>query len=255
MAGISSLLLVVALSLLITRVATVLLTATGMARQEARFQARSAFTGAGFTTSESERVMSHPLRRKVVMMLMLVGHVGIVASAGTLILGFRNGGVGAEWYRVLELVIGLLLLIYASRSQWVDQRLNKIIRKVLHDYTDLPTRDLDSLLDLSGPYTVSELSVQQGDWVASRRLDELDLRDEGIAVLGITRADGRYRGSPVSSTPVRPGDTLVLYGSSERLNELDTRPAGVEGDARHTAAVRLQGAMVRSEEASDSDLA
>ena len=48
-------LLVVALfSLLVTRVATVALAATGLSQEAARFQARSAFSGVGFTTMESE---------------------------------------------------------------------------------------------------------------------------------------------------------------------------------------------------------
>lgn len=252
MAGISSLLLVVVLSLLVTRIAAVILTASGMSQQAARFQARSAFTGSGFTTSESEEVMHHPLRRRVVMTLMMLGHIGIVASAGTLILGFRGGGAATQGYRVLELVVGLLALVYLSRSRWVDRRLNSLIRRVIRDYTDLPTRDLDSLLELSGRYTVSELLVEGGDWLAGRRLGDLDLRDEGIAVLGITRSDGRYRGSPVNSTMVEAGDTLVLYGPADSLDDLDRRPAGEGGDERHALAVRRQQETVRTEDAADS---
>lgn len=251
MAAISSLLLVVAISLLVTRVGTVILTATGMSTPHARFQARSAFTGAGYTTSESEQVMQHPVRRKVIMTLMLLGHAGIVAAAGTLIIGFRSGGVGANAYRVLELVVGLLFLLYLSRSRRVDRWLNTLIRRVLRDYTDLATRDLDSLLELSGRFTVSEMAVDDGDWVAGRSLADLDLRDEGIAVLGITRADGHYRGSPVSSTAAHPGDTLVLYGPCDNLAELDRRPAGPEGDSRHRTAVARQEHLVAAEEALD----
>ncbi len=102
MYAISSLLLVVAVSLIITRVATVILVASGLSRQAARFQARSAFTGAGFTTTESESVVNHPLRRKVVMTLMLLGNAGIVASASTLIIGFRGGSAANAGWRILE---------------------------------------------------------------------------------------------------------------------------------------------------------
>jgi len=35
-------------------------TATGLSRESARFQARSALTGGGFTTTESEAVVRHP---------------------------------------------------------------------------------------------------------------------------------------------------------------------------------------------------
>ena len=64
MTAILSLLLVVTLSILVTRIAAVALRHTGLARQTARFQARSAFSGAGFTTSESEKVVNHPVRRR-----------------------------------------------------------------------------------------------------------------------------------------------------------------------------------------------
>lgn len=47
MYGIILLLVVAMLSLLITRIATIALTATGMSQPSARFQARSALTGVG----------------------------------------------------------------------------------------------------------------------------------------------------------------------------------------------------------------
>lgn len=54
MLGITSLLVVVTRSILVTRIATLALTHTGLSREAASFQARSAFTGVGFTTSEAE---------------------------------------------------------------------------------------------------------------------------------------------------------------------------------------------------------
>lgn len=62
MTAVVSLLVVLTVSLLVTRIATVALTATGLSRETARFQARSAFSGSGFTTSESEAVVRHPVR-------------------------------------------------------------------------------------------------------------------------------------------------------------------------------------------------
>lgn len=237
MVAVSTLLLVMALSLLITRVATVVLTATGMSRQSARFQARSAFTGAGFTTSESEKVVDHPVRRRVVMWLMLLGNVGIVATASSAILGLRSGGLGAARWRIVELVVGLLLLIFVSRSRWVDVRLTRLIGRLLHEYTDLPGRDHASLLELPADYAVVELAIRPGDWAAGRSLAELDLAREGLTVLGVTQADGRYIGAARATTTVQAGDVLILYGEIARLRELDSRPAGPEGDRRHAAAV------------------
>ena len=240
MIAIATLLLIVALSLLVTRVATVVLTATGMAKHVARFQARSAFTGAGFTTSESERVVTHPLRRKVVGWLMLLGNVGIVGAASTTILGFRGGALGAQGWRILFLVVGLLALVLTSRSRWVDRRLTAAVGRVLRRRTDLTGRDLDGLLELSGDYTVQELAVNAGDWLAGRALAELDLRHEGVVVLGIVRSDGSYVGAPRGETTVDTGDNLVLYGRTPRLRELDRRTRGRDGERAHSVAVREQ---------------
>ena len=247
MIAISTLLLVVAVSLLITRAATVVLVATGMSKASARFQARSAFTGSGFTTRESENVVDHPTRRRVIMTLMLLGNAGIVASASSLILGFRQGNFGKEWQQVLELVCGLIALLLISRSRWVDRRLTELIARVVHERTDLALRDLGGLLQLAGDYSVNEMKVNAGDWVADRRLADLGLRDEGIAVLGLTRTDGEYLGAPTGSTIVRPGDILVLYGRDESLREIDHRAAGYEGDRMHDLAVGRQEQIERQE--------
>ena len=92
MLAIVTLLLVVAFSILVTRTAAVALTHTGLSQEAARFQARSAFTGVGYTTSESETVVNHPVRRRIVMLLMWVGNAGIVTAISTLILSFVNRG-------------------------------------------------------------------------------------------------------------------------------------------------------------------
>lgn len=71
MVAIATVLVVILVSLLITRVATVALTLTALSREAARFQARSALSGTGFTTSKAESVVNHPVRRRIVAMLMI----------------------------------------------------------------------------------------------------------------------------------------------------------------------------------------
>ena len=246
MIAITSLLVVVALSLIVTRVATVLLVATGMSRQAARFQARSAFTGSGFTTRESEDVVGHPVRRRVVMALMLLGNAGIVAVASSLIIGFRSGS-RAQWVTLLELLVGLLALLAVSRSAWVDQRLTRAIRRLVTRYTDLHTRDVASLLELTGHYAVAELLVEEGDWIAERPLGELGLRDEGMAVLGINRPDGTHVGVPGGWSVIRPGDMVILYGRIDALEEIDRRPSGAVGQRRHDLALERQRLLTLAE--------
>ena len=81
-------------------------------------------------------------------------------------------------------------------------------------------------MHLSGDYGVSELYVEQGDWLADTALADLDLPHEGVLVLGIVRADGTYLGAPTGRSMAHPGDTVILYGRVSVLTGLDEHCVG-----------------------------
>lgn len=225
---------VVSISLLVTRIAAIMLSLTGMSRESARFQARSAFFGVGFTTSEAEAVTGHPVRRRIVLALMMLGSAGVVSAAATLIISFGGASGGERLSRGLILLGGLAVLLVVSRSRVVDRMIALGTARMLRR-TGLEVHDYAGLLQLSGGFRVGELKVEPRDWVADRTLGELRLRDEGVVVLGIHR-EGEYLGVPDKRTRVRAGDTLVLYGHESRLRELDERGRDSAGDAAHAAA-------------------
>ncbi|RLE31535.1 potassium transporter TrkA [Candidatus Acetothermia bacterium] len=253
MVALISLFVVVVLSLVITRVATVALTLTGLSREVARFQARSAFSGVGFTTSESELVVSHPVRRRIVLLLMLLGNAGIVSAIASLVLSFLSAAGPREVaVRLVILVVGLGALWTLARSKLVDRYMGRVIGWALRRWTQLEVRDYADLLDLHGDYRVVEHVVEPGDWLAGRTLADLKLREEGVLVLGIRRADGTYIGAPRGWTEVRPGDTLIVYGRAGLLEELCRRRAGPEGDRAHEKAVKEQERILERERLEDT---
>lgn len=236
--AIVSLLAIITLSIVITRVATVMLTATGLSRDIARFQARSAFSGAGFTTNESESVVNHPVRRRIVLQLMLLGAAGVVTSLTSLLLSFAGATGGQTATRGTVLVVGLALLYLLARSRVVDRALTRTTEWALRRYTRLDVRDYDKLLHISDDYAVAEVDARQGHWLVGRSLGDLGLRDEGVVVLGIYRRSGDYVGVPRPSTVVEDGDRLVMYGDEDAIPQLLAREQGPPGDAAHERAVR-----------------
>lgn len=254
MAALVSLLIVVSLSLLINRIATVALTLTGLSRESARFQARSAFTGAGFTTDEAENIVTHPVRRRIVMFLMLLGNVGIVTTISSLMLTFVNTVGPSQWlFRFLSLSIGLFALWCIATSKWVDHYLSRVIHWALQRWTRLEVRDYASLLHLCGEYTVTQLTVKPQDWLASRRLEELNLDKEGITVLGIHRHNDRYVGAPKADTCIHPHDTLILYGRLPLLADLDERCADWEGEQSHRKAMADQERVIAEQDREEAE--
>ncbi len=254
MLAIASLFMVVLVVLLIARIATVALVATGLPFELARFQARSALTGVGFTTTESESVVGHPIRRRVVLTLMLVGNAGFITLIASVMLSFSSSPSSREVAFRLGVVIGgLLLIALVARSQVFERNITALIARVVDRFTDLDLRDYHHILQLSNDYAVTELQVKKGDWLAGRNLMQLELPNEGVLVLAIHRANGDFIGAPRGGTVIEPGDTVVLYGRSSVLSDLDDRPASPAGDHAHDDAVAEQSEIMAHQ--SDEELA
>lgn len=248
MTAIISLIFVLFLSLLIVRVATVALTLTGLSRQSAKFQARSAWTGTGFTTAESEKVVKHPVRRKIINWLIFLRSAGLITAASTLVLSFVSvEQVDQGLWRFLWLLLGLVLLWLVAGSRWLDHRMSRWIAGALKRYTTIDTRDYADMLHLTGDYAVTGLGVQDGDWLADKTLDEVGLPEEGVLVLGVTRPDGTYVGAPRGEMRVHPGDELLLYGRSSELTKLDRRRADRAGERDRAQAVQEQRRVLQEQ--------
>ena len=251
MGAIASLLVVVATSVLITRIATSALVMTGVSRELANFQARSAYTGVGFTTNEAETVVTHGVRRKIILTLMLLGSAGVAGAIASLVAGFAQAGsLRTAAIRLAVLMVGLGLLWWLTTLDSVERLLRRVIERGLERWTDLHVLDYVQLLGMERGYEVREVKVMEGDWLAYKRLDSLDLPREGVLVLALRRSNGAYLGAPHPHTEIAPGDTIFAYGRPDNLAELEERQAGGVGDKAHENAVATQRS-VQTEEAKD----
>ena len=231
-------LLALTISLIVIRVGTMALMLTGLSREAARFQSHSAFTGVGFTTQESETIVGHPVRRHLTMGLMMLGNIGMATVIATLTATLLSESTSEHWgLSLVVLAMGVLVLYTLFKSDWVERQLNRPIAFALRQFTHLDVRDYVSLLELSNGFAVTELVVEPDDWIAGKTLVELALAREGVLVLGIRRND-TYIGAPSSGNSIESGDTLVMYGPHQRLDELDSRCHGAAGDQAHQAAER-----------------
>lgn len=214
-----SLLLVVFLSILVTKVATIILTQTGLSKESAKFQARSAFTGVGFTTTESEKVVNHPVRRRVLLALMLIGNAGVITAVASLILGFIEVGETGAFQGTLRLIFlfsGLLLLFVLTQSRWLDLQFSRFVNWLLQRYTTLNVKDYASLLQLSEDYRIAEADIFEKSRLAGQTLQDLQLRKQGIVLLGIRRG-ADYIGVPNGDTQLEQGDHVIFYGRDDHI--------------------------------------
>lgn len=243
-----TLFLVVSISALITKIATIALIHTGLSTDSAKFQSRSAYTGVGFSTSESEKIMNHPVRRRIIFNLMIIGNAGIVTVMSSLILTFiLPETLASKLYGLLTVVVGMILIWLAIRSKWVDRALSALITRMLKKYTDLDIQDFAAILHLKDDFKISEKSIGPDDWMANKTIRTLNLRKEGLIILGIDRDGTDYLGSPNGDALILPDDVITVYGKSVVLMSVFNRKRDFKAEIEHKAFVKKEDARLEDQ--------
>jgi hypothetical protein len=242
MLALVSLFVVVMVSIIGIKCAAILLELTGLSRDIANFQAISAFTGTGYTTKESEIIMDHPLRRKIVQVLILGGNIGVTTSIASLILTFGGHDHDDIWLQVISLCVGLALMYTALNSQLAYRVLRKLTLKIFRDMKRQDLHDFHQVLGIGRGFGIVRLVVENdGHWMIGRALKDMKLDREGTLVLAIERKMPNSKkitfiGAPNGSTQVSAGDVLTCFGRPEAVWSLSEREPGLEGDKQHDEA-------------------
>lgn len=221
MYAVATFIVVAILSIIFTRLATGALIATGVPPEVAAFQARSAFTGAGFTTTEAENVVNHSVRRRIVATTMLVGNLGTPTLIVSVLIGFLAPGPGDTTDRLLGTVIGLSAVAALLGSPPVKRWVVGVGRAYTRRHL-IPAvgRSSDVLVDLGDDFAVEQVALVRDPVLPPRSLRELDAALEGIQLLGVQRDGDGYVGAPPADIELHAGDVLVVYGHRDRLRRL-----------------------------------
>ncbi len=184
---------------------------TGMDRTKARFQALSAITGTGFTTSEAESVVNHPRRRRIVTWLMLLGNTAVIAFVIGLIVLII---VGTRFPTSVE--IGIIISIVATIGLFIkfrgfDKLTDRILKK-LHKTRPVSHLVTEELFHRAGRYGVARIQVKDEAIVPDLTLKGFGFAERDIMVLAIER-EGTVISLPRAEEPVLAGDYLLCYGT------------------------------------------
>lgn len=218
MIALFSLLVIILLSIAVIRIGAIALELTGLSPEIASFQAQSAFSGVGFTTQESEAIVTHPLRRRIIRILILLGSAGVSTSIATLVLTFI-GETGRDLLvRLALLLIGILILFLLARSRHIYVLMRKIISNALQKWSNLRIFDYEQLLGLSEGYSISRITVRSDSWLVDKSLNELRLDRDSVLILAIYRKINKketFIGTPAGDTVIKGRDVLICYSRQE----------------------------------------
>lgn len=219
MAPLVALLIIIVVALLLVQLGANALVLTGMSRAAAVFQAASAFFGVGFTTREAEMVVDHPVRRRIILHLIIAGNIGLTSALATLIVTMVQSRDAGDhfWVTVLLFLAGAIALGLMLNVRWVKGPLDALMCRTLTRAGLVRALDYEVLLHVKEGYSVSEVEVWEGHPYSGRTLRQSRPSDAGLVVLGIHRSDGEFVGAPDKFAEIRAGDLVMVYGSDDSI--------------------------------------
>jgi len=211
--------LVIVAATLIVRIGAIMLMMTGLGEQRAIFQALSAFTNTGFTTSEAELITHNPHRRKIAMVLMILGYSSFAMGIAGLFGSFVQTRIIHLPFYLIALVI-LILLFYwmATRKKWI-KGLDRIIESWLIRREKLQKDELEDLWPFDEEFGIMAVKIHGASSLIGKTPAELKLADRNIDLLTIRRKAAFIHFPPETET-FQEGDAVIICG--ERHEARDT---------------------------------
>ena len=214
-----SLMVIFVISFAIVRVAAVAMRLTGMSDGQARFQALSALTGTGFTTSEAEMIVNYPIRRKIVSSLMIIGNLGLVSFVSTLMISFMR--TDAHLPSIAAQIgwiaggVGILYLIMMHKA--VDRVLCGMIASLLKNHSQLGRRRFTRLLQIGDGFSVVEHRVAIDE---AQSLESFLEGHPDLHVLAVRQKTGTVITGSLDEHICTQGDSIILHGPDDQHEAL-----------------------------------
>jgi hypothetical protein len=203
--------------LLIWWIGSILLESTGMERSRARFQALSAISGTGFTTSHAEEVVDNPRRRHIVSYLMIIGNAGILSFIIAVIVYVRSGLTLPSREVIIATVCTIIFLVLIIRFGLIDKitsllttrmeraRIKSRLRiaQIFYSNYDLTIMKLRTFGAFTGEVDTPDIAA---------------LQSKGLNVIAIERGKKLMK-YPEPEIKITAGDLIICSGDINTLSD------------------------------------
>ncbi len=215
---------VILLYWIISELFTILFRFTGLPSERARFQVISLLTGTGFTTRESEMVLSSKSRRRLARATMLFGYVFYITIVSAFINVFlsmklnqvRNYFLGGLIPFGTLVLIVLLIRIPAVRS-WMDAMMERVAGRLVHR----SAANTVMLMDYIGQDSIAAVRLYEvPETLRGVKLMDSGLKqDQGILVMIVERP-GKKAEAASADTVFQDNDKITVFGNYKRICQI-----------------------------------
>lgn len=211
--------LVIAISIFVVKIATIAFKMTGLDEKTAYFQALSAFTGTGFTTRASELVLENEVRRKITIVLMILGNAGLITVITTIVISFGKTKPGPMFLNVGIVLLVFFLLFKLLGHKGVKKFLNDKIESRLEKSPPFQKRPIEEIIRVAKNYGIAEVTIKEDCQDIGKTLSESNFRENDILILAIER-ENTVIPAPKATDRILEDDTLVCYGKLSSIEKI-----------------------------------
>jgi len=221
MAYLGILLVTILVSFIVVRIGGFALQLTGIEGDVARFQALSAFSGTGFTTTEAERVVRHRTRRRIVTILIILGNAGLVTIIATLVATFTQV-TDYSWFfiRLAIIIVAILILYRLVVTSRFGNRILVLVRKPLLQRILREAPAVEEVFNVGKDWGVNLVMIKEKSKNIGRSLADV-MAEEDLEILAVDRADA-FLPRPDAKEKILEGDRLLVYASGKSVRRLST---------------------------------
>lgn len=222
--------------ILIADIITIFFRLTGMTEERARFQVISLLTNSGFTTQESEAVVTSKIRRRLARATMMFGYAFTVTILSTTVNVFMTMS-DSQLSAVLVLIPALLLILgtfYLMRkSIYLKTKFDGWIETIGNRIMFGKKANQVVLVEEYGSMVVAHIYLH----TVPRFLENTTLAASGIMsvhnlmIMMVKSSDEEDARQANGNTVLRPKDTIMVLGKRQTIRDIFENIELTSGDA------------------------
>ena len=193
---------------------------TGLPDEKARFQVISLLTGCGFTTHESELLLTNKSRRRLARITMLFGYVFNITIVSMLINVFLSLKLSEfkNYFSILIPIIAASVIITFMRvpkvRAWGDRIIEQLAGRVAHRGNENSLL----LIDYIGEDSISQVTLHTvPEAFRDLPLSETGLKMEHNILVMLIEHRGQKAEPATAQTVFLPDDKLTVFGNYQTI--------------------------------------
>ena len=197
---------------------------TGLPEEKARFQVISLLTGCGFTTRESELLLSTRSRRRLARLTMLFGYVfnlTIVSAFINVFFSLKVSELAADLISSiipLSVVLFILAFIRVPKVRaWGDRLIEKLAGRIIHNNVS----NTILLMDYIGEDSIAQVTLNRvPEELRNKPLASSGLRSDHNILVMLVEPKGGKAEPAGANTVFNAGDKLTVFGDYATISRV-----------------------------------